>query len=99
MAGDDCFDFMQEFSEFFGVDLSAYDWSKYHCSEAEEMSFFGALRRMISLVSGRPDPYRPQFPISVAQLEKAVREKSWTDPNPMPPPVTDWIARLFGRQN
>jgi len=81
LAGDDCFDFMQELSEFFSIDLRAYDWSKYHFSEGEELSLLYALRRMF----GRG---RRVYPISVAHLEKVYREKRWSDPDPMPPPGT-----------
>lgn len=79
LAGDDCFDFMRELSEFFGVDLTAYDWRKYHFSEGEELSLLYALRRMF----GRG---RLVCPIDVAHLEKVCREKRWSDPDWMPAP-------------
>ena len=103
IVGDDCFDFMREFSKFFGVDLSAYDWSKYHFSEGEEMDvslgLFQALRRRLGGASGEPDRRRLLFPISVAHLEKVLADGRWSDPNPMPPPRMGRIARLLRRAN
>jgi hypothetical protein len=90
ITGDDCFEFMQELSGFFGVDLGAYDWSKYHLSEGEAMDpsfgLFQALRRRLGRASGKPDRRRPLYPISVAHLEMVLQDKRWTDPEPMPPP-------------
>jgi hypothetical protein len=80
IAGDDCFDFMREFSELFGVDLRTYDWSKYHFSEGEEMDLFGALRSLFGRALGRPNRSRLLLPISVAHLEKVLRDKRWSDP-------------------
>jgi len=90
IVGDDCFDFMEELSEFFGVDLSAYDWSKYHLSEGEALDpsfgLFQALRRRLGGATGEPNRRRLLFPISVAHLEKVLWDKRWSDPDPMPPP-------------
>jgi hypothetical protein len=104
IAGADCFDFMQELSEFFGIDLRAYDWSKYHFSEGEEIfdptfGMFQALRRMLGKASREPNPRRLVYPISMMHLEKIHREKRWSDPDPMPPPRSSRVSRLFNRSS
>jgi hypothetical protein len=83
IAGDDCFDFMQEFAENFGIDLGSYDWSKYHWSEGEEMDILWPIRRLLGWrsVNGH-DMRRPLTPISVAHLEMVVRRQRWFDPAP-----------------
>ncbi|AMN40925.1 DUF1493 family protein [Rhodoplanes sp. Z2-YC6860] len=102
IAGDDCFDFMRELSKFFGVDLGAYDWTKYHFSEGEELDWLGLARvlsRWFDGASNEPDRRRRVFPISVAHLEKVFADGRWSDPNPMPQPRMGRIARLLCRAN
>jgi hypothetical protein len=81
IAGDDCFDFMQELSEDFAIDLTNYDWSKYHFSEGEELDFIWPLRRLLGWRSIEGlELDRMLTPISAKHLEAVVRDRSWSDP-------------------
>jgi hypothetical protein len=85
--GDDCFEFMEEFSRLFDVDITEFDWTRYNYSEAEEFDFLGVYLALFALIGKRwPSADRPIFPIGVNHLIDVARAKKWFDQEPMPLP-------------
>jgi len=81
IVGNDCLDFMQELAADFEIDLTGYDWSKFHLSGGEVLfDPFSLVRSVFGVKGGGLDPKRPLMPISVVHLEAVVRERRWFDP-------------------
>jgi hypothetical protein len=87
LRGDDCVEFLEEFSDLFDVDMKQFDWTKYFYSEAEEMDYFGFWRQLYRLFRNRwPKATRSIYPISADHLIEVAVRKMWFDQEPLPSP-------------
>jgi len=70
--GDDAAEFMQAFSNRFGVDISEFNFSRYFGSEAGFNPVVSLFRSML----GRTYRFTP---ITIADLAKAAESKKWKE--------------------
>lgn len=83
ITGDDCHEFMSDFSVLFEVDLTDYVWPKYHLAEAEAMDVRAALRPLMRFAGLKAQPLnRDLVPISIDHLLHIISRKRWIDPEP-----------------
>jgi len=83
LTGDDCHEFMNDFSALFSVDLSDYVWPKFHLGEEEAQDVRSALRPLMRLAGLKTQPLnRDLIPISIDHLIRVARARRWIDPDP-----------------
>lgn len=81
ISGDDCQEFMNEFSEAFDIDLYEFVWPKYHLGENEALDVRAALRPLRRFAGIRTQPLdRDLIPISIEHLLQVTERGAWFDP-------------------
>ena len=82
LSGDDCHEFMHDFSNEFDVDLTDYVWPQYHLAEDEAMDVRAALRPLMRMAGLKTQPLnRDLVPISIDHLLHVVQMKRWVAPS------------------
>jgi|GEM_PF-1156838 len=83
ITGDDCHEFMENFSLSFNVDLTDFVWPRYHLSEAEAQDVRALLRPLLRLAGLKMQPMnRDLIPISIDHLQLVAELGRWVDPDP-----------------
>lgn len=81
MSGDDCHEFMTDFSTEFAVDLTDYVWPRYHLAEDEAMDVRAALRPLMRMAGLKTQPLnRDLVPISIDHLLYVAQTGRWVEP-------------------
>jgi len=98
ISGDDCHDFMDNFSLEFKVDLTEYIWPNYHLSESEAQDVRSVLRPLMRLAGLKTQPLnRDLRPISIDHLLHVAELGHWVDPTADSTAEHVGISRNFSR--
>ncbi|MCA0424928.1 MAG: DUF1493 family protein [Proteobacteria bacterium] len=99
LTGDDCHEFMNDFSDLFQVDLTDYVWPKYHLDEEEALDVRSALRPLMRFAGLKAKPLnRDLLPLSIDHLLRVAELHRWVDPEPGDQAeVEAGIGRSFAR--
>jgi hypothetical protein len=101
LRGDDCHDFMENFSVAFSIDLTDYIWPRYHLAEEEAQDVRAVLRPFMRMAGLKTQPLnRDLVPISVDHLFQVAQRGAWFDPaaeEPQRPGLTRNISRFGAR--
>jgi len=83
LTGDDCHEFMTDFSNLFSIDLTDYIWPNYHLAEDEAQDVRAALRPLMRMAGLKTQPLnRDLIPISIDHLLLVIEQRRWFDPLP-----------------